>query len=147
MKNTFEEKVLQWTKQRDLLRRQMEQLNRDLEIIEVKLQAARELSPKQNGHVTEQEKLDEMETGLSTLQLLQSPDVSIGQAFIEAMKSLKRFTKFDLYDWIQSKYPNLKFSQRSYQRPLRDLMAHQLVVLIKKNQGNVQPSVYEYRGK
>jgi hypothetical protein len=79
-------------------------------------------------------------------QLLGTPSISIGKAIRQGMIALHEFTKDDVLEWVRSTYPTLKFSDRSWGRPLREMMDQGKVVCLKKNVGNKTPAVYGLKG-
>ncbi len=75
-------------------------------------------------------------------QLLSTPPISVGKAILQGMIALREFTKADVIKWVRSTHPLLKFSDRSWGRPLRDMMDKGEVVLLRKNAGNKTQAVY-----
>jgi len=63
------------------------------------------------------------------------------------MKALGQFTKNDVVAWVKQQYPKLEFSDKSMQRPLRDMVDSGQVVLLKKNQGSKSQAVYGIKHK
>jgi hypothetical protein len=74
--------------------------------------------------------------------LLQIPAVKLVDAVRKATVALKRFTRDDLEEWIRSNYPQLQFSKKSVDGPIRELMADGAVVILRRNTGNKIPAVY-----
>ena len=58
------------------------------------------------------------------------------------MVALHEFTKDDVLEWVRSTYPSLTFSDRSWGRPLREMMDEGKVVCLRKNVGNRTQAVY-----
>jgi hypothetical protein len=136
MKSSIEEKEQELIGKREYHLRQ-------IEIIESNLQLLNDFKPKSSHEVFT--RLDQAKA--STKQLLELPSVSINESFVSAIKTLRQFTRNDLGAWVRNKYPNLNFSDKSSARPLRAMMEKGEVIMIKPNQGNKTPAVYEYKGK
>jgi hypothetical protein len=136
MSVSFEQKEKELADRRDALREQLTRLQHSLEITESNLELLREIKPKQ-------QTADEILNNISTKKLLEMPDISVSDAFVEGMKILQQFTKDALVTWVRNRYPALEFSDRSLGRPLRELMAKGQIRVIKPNQGNKTQAVYE----
>ncbi len=80
-------------------------------------------------------------------ELLSGPSVSVGSAIRQGMRALRQFTKSDAIGWVRSTYPTLEFSDRSWARPLREMMDKGEVVVLKKNVGNKSEAVYGIKEK
>jgi len=81
--------------------------------------------------------------GSSTAKkLLSTPDVTVGNAMRQAMVALREFTKADVANWVRSTYPHLLFSDKSWSRPLREMLNKGQVVRLKPNAGNKTQAVY-----
>jgi hypothetical protein len=80
-------------------------------------------------------------------ELLSAPSVNVGNAIRQAMRALRQFTKSDAINWVRSTYPTLEFSDRSWGRPLREMIDKGEVVQLKKNVGNKSEAVYGIKEK
>ena len=77
--------------------------------------------------------------------LLHVPPVGVGEAIRQGMKALGQFTKADVIEWVRLNHPRLEFSQKSWGRPLRELMERGEVVLLRHNMGNKSQAVYGFK--
>ena|SRR5665213_1527988 len=80
-------------------------------------------------------------------RLMETSSIKITDAVIEAMRDLRQFTRVSVENWITHKYPNLEFSPKSIQKPLRDMIIRGQVFKIKDNIGSKTLAVYSLTGK
>ena len=142
--SVFEEKENELLVRRAELQEKLKALTEvqhQLEIIESNLELLNEMKPKaSSGQFT-------LPLNSATKELLETPAVPIGMTMIEGMKALGQFTKNDVVAWVKQQYPKLEFSDKSMQRPLRDMVDSGQVVLLKKNQGSKSQAVYGIKRK
>ena len=134
MSLSFEQKENELEEKRNSLREQISKLQHQLEITESNLDLLMEMRPKK-------QTVDE----ILTKKLLESPAISVSEAFIEGMRALQQFTKDALVTWVRNRYPSLEFSEKSLGRPLRDMILRGEVELIKPNQGSKTQAVYGFK--
>jgi hypothetical protein len=115
----------------------------DLKNAEAELNQAR-------GRLFELRRLDE-EQALAAAKrnpeaFLQIPSIKLADAVEKAAVALRQFKREDLEDWIRSNYPQMQFSRKSVDRPMRDLMAAGKIILLRPNTGNKIPAIYGWAG-
>lgn len=121
------------------IERRLQELTAETESLQAKLNAAR-------GGLAVLSELEAEQTSLpskrATDTLLQIPAIKLRDAIDRATTALRRFSREDLEQWIRSNYPQVEFSKKSVDGPLRALMANGKVVVLRRNTGNKIPAIY-----
>jgi hypothetical protein len=115
---------------------EMKRLELRMEFLRGQLAAYEEIEGSRN------EDISVAPSSASARELLNSPAISIGKAIRQGMIALREFTKDDVLKWVRSTYPALKFSDRSWGRPIREMMEKGEVAILKPNVGNKTQAVY-----
>lgn len=141
--NAIDASEKEYTARRDEIWRKLEPVKgliEELKTIDAVLKVLKEIKAKQD---------EEPIFSLNKIAkaLLDEPSIPIGETLVEGMKALDQFTKDEVVAWVRAKYPTLKFSEKSMQRPLKELLDSGQVVLLKKNQGSKTQAVYGFKRK
>jgi len=69
---------------------------------------------------------------------------TLGVAALEAMKSLKRFTRRELTQRIQHTHPGIKFNEASVVKPIKNALKAGHIKMVVPNQGNKTQAIFEW---
>jgi chromosome segregation ATPase len=137
--NSLAEKKTKLEAEVSSLERRLQELTAETESVQAKLNGARGGLAVLTELVAEQISLPSRR---ATDTLLQIPAIKLRDTIERATTALRKFSREDLEQWIRSNYPQVQFSKKSIDGPLRGLMAAGKVVVLRRNTGNKIPAIY-----
>ena len=122
--------------------RQVEETRHNLEILQAKLSVLRELGGADGAVKAKQTKPPKV--AKADVLARASKSLTIMTAGTEGMKALGEFTRPELEVWVRNKYPQLKFTRKSLDKPIRKAILDGQAQVIMANAGSKTHAHYKW---
>lgn len=129
--------------------KEIEATRRTLDILQAQLSILRKAdytAPSRSKASKQQMQPKPPKAGKAALVVSNPPtkSVTILSAGLEGMKTLGQFTRPELEAWVRSKYPHLKFTRKSLDKPVRAAILKGQAQVTQQNTGNRSHAHYKW---